>query len=75
MNLRRTTWRDLDVWAYERPSVFAFTGERRLTVLRLWRAGQRLPLVWFTCAAAEVSDRASVDWTGFPDPEGSLAPG
>lgn len=68
-----TTWRDVEVWAYERASIFAFSGERRLAVLRLWRSGQRLPLVWFTRAAAEVDDRAAVDWTGFPELGGSAA--
>jgi hypothetical protein len=72
-----TNWRTLEVWAYERSSIFAFDGDRRLAVLRLWRAGRRLPLVWFTRDAAEVNDRAAVDWTGFPEPDvaSRLAPG
>jgi hypothetical protein len=70
-----TTWRTLEVWAYERSAIFAFEGERRLAVLRLWRSGRRLPLVWFTRAAAEVSSSAAVDWTGFPEHDGARARG
>ena len=73
MNLHDTTWRTLEVWAYERASVFAFDGDRRLAVLRLWRSGRRLPLVWFTRAATEVNDRTAVDWTGFPEHDGGAA--
>jgi hypothetical protein len=69
MHSDKTAWSSLEVWAYERSSLFAFGGERRLAMLRMWRAGRRLPLVWFTRAADEVRDRATVDWTGFPEVE------
>jgi hypothetical protein len=68
MNQHDYPWREVEVWAYDRATVFAFTGERKLAVLRLWRSGERLPLVWFTRAASDVLDRAAVDWTGFPEP-------
>jgi hypothetical protein len=70
VNPHKTAWSSLQVWAYERAAVFAFAGERRLAMLRMWRAGQRLPMVFFTGAAAGMIDRATVDWTGFPDGEG-----
>jgi hypothetical protein len=73
MSTRLTIWSTLDVWAYERAALFAFTGERRLAMLRLWRSGRRLPCVWITRAAVEVSDRAAVDWTGFPESDGAPA--
>lgn len=75
MHPHKTAWSSLEVWAYERTIVFAFSGERRLAMLRLWRSGRRLPMVWFT-RAAEVLDTTSVDWTGFPEAEeGGLAVG
>jgi len=73
MSTRLVAWSSLDVWAYERTALFAFSGERRLAMLRLWRSGQRLSCVWFTRASIEVSDRAAVDWTGFPEGGGTPA--
>jgi hypothetical protein len=60
-------WREVEVWAYDRATVFAHSGERKLSLLRLWRSGERLPLVWFSRAGCDVIDRAAVDWTGFPE--------
>jgi hypothetical protein len=74
MSTRMTAWSSLDVWAYERAALFAFTGERRLAMLRLWRSGRRMPCVWFTRAAVEVCDLTAVDWTGFPEGNGAIVP-